>query len=198
MNAITPTLGDLLDVAATHAISLTHGPIPAKVLSYNPGTREASVQPVIGVADEEGVVQPATVRTVPVAWGAVSWPLLSGSWVMLVPQDSDVSGWLTSGSTNQAAPTPRTCHESDCIALPWCAWPAPTAAPTVDFVALAAKVLTELQAIKTYVDKHIHAYVCGQSGPLVTTPPATSAGPPPVLDPMPAPGSVASTRVSAE
>jgi len=53
-----------------------------------------------------------------------------------------------------------------------------------DFVALAAKVLTELNAIKTWADVHVHPTGMGPSGP-----PAT---------PMTQPGSVAASKVKAE
>jgi hypothetical protein len=53
-----------------------------------------------------------------------------------------------------------------------------------DFVALAAKVLTELQAIKSWADAHVHPTGVGPSGP-----PAA---------PLPPPGSVAASRVKAE
>ena len=63
-------------------------------------------------------------------------------------------------------------------------------AGAADFVALAAKVLTELQSIKTAYDLHTHAYVPGPAGP--TTPSA------PPLTPLPAPSSVAAAKVKAE
>lgn len=58
-----------------------------------------------------------------------------------------------------------------------------------DFVALAAKVLTELQDIKTAHDAHTHNYNPGPSALAPTTPP---------LVPMPAPNGVAATLVKAE
>lgn len=63
------------------------------------------------------------------------------------------------------------------------------AASAADFVALAQKVLTELQAIKTAFDGHTHAYNPGPGGAAPTAPPA---------NPMPAPGSVASTNLKAD
>lgn len=53
-----------------------------------------------------------------------------------------------------------------------------------DFVALAAKVLTELQSIKTAFDSHVHAHGTPNTGP--------------PLAPLPAPGSVAATKAKAE
>ncbi len=55
-----------------------------------------------------------------------------------------------------------------------------------DFVALAAAVLSELQSIKTAFDLHIHTGVT--TGPGSSGPPAT---------PLPAPSSVAATKVKA-
>jgi hypothetical protein len=60
-----------------------------------------------------------------------------------------------------------------------------------DFVALAAKVLTELQDIKSWADTHTHtttATVSTGSVGVVSTPTV----------PMPAPNSVAATLVKAE
>jgi hypothetical protein len=190
IDGATPTLGALLDIASTSAVNRTHGPIPGKVISYDAGTKRATVQPVIGVATEApGVYAPAPItQGVLVAWGEIEWPLLPGAWVMLIPQDADISVWGTSGATGQAPPTPRTCSHSDWIALPWC--PSPIPVVLTDFVALASKVLTELQAIKTWADGHTHppGTFANPGGAVVGVSAAPTA-------PMTAPGSVASTKV---
>ena len=65
------------------------------------------------------------------------------------------------------------------------------AATAADFVAMAGKVLTELQAIKTAFDSHTHvttAVVGGGGAPGVISPPAV---------PMPAPNAVPSSNLKA-
>ena len=57
-----------------------------------------------------------------------------------------------------------------------------------DFVAMAAKVLTELESVKTAVDAHTHLYNPGPFAPAPTAPPAV---------PIPAPSSVASSNLKA-
>lgn len=190
LDGATPTLGQLLDLAGVTAVNLTHGPIPARVIAYNAATKRADVQPVIGVPTAvPGVYAPAPItQGVPVAWGEIEWPLVPGAWVMLVPQDADISAWVTSGTTGQAPPTKRTCSQSDWIAMPWCPSPVPTV--ITDFVALASKVLTELQAIKTYIDAHTHLPGTFANGGGAVT--GVSGAP---TSPMSAPGSVASTKV---
>jgi hypothetical protein len=181
------SLTDLLRVAGDDRVSQTHGPMPARVIAYASATQRADVQRVIGVRNELGIVEPAPIQQgVPVAWGEIQWPLLPGSWVMLVPQDADISAWGTSGTTGQAAPTPRSCSWSDCIAVP---------VVLTDFVALASKVLTELGNLKSWLDLHKHGLTDPVSGPLMTTTPLTAILPAPVPDVVPAPGSVASTKV---
>jgi hypothetical protein len=188
------SLTDLLRVAGDDRVSQTHGPMPARVIAYASATQRADVQRVIGVRNELGIVEPAPIQQgVPVAWGEIQWPLLPGSWVMLVPQDADISAWGTSGTTGQAAPTPRSCSWSDCIAVPWC--PSPVPVVLTDFVALASKVLTELGNLKSWLDLHKHGLTDPVSGPLMTTTPLTAILPAPVPDVVPAPGSVASTKV---
>lgn len=64
-------------------------------------------------------------------------------------------------------------------------------AGSTDFIALAAKVLTELQAIKSYIDTHTHLVPGAVSGgPGITSNVPTS--------PMPTPSSVAATKAMAE
>lgn len=57
-----------------------------------------------------------------------------------------------------------------------------------DFVALAQKVLTELQAVKTAYDSHTHLYL---PGPGASTTTATA------VPPLPAPNSMAATKTKA-
>ena len=69
-----------------------------------------------------------------------------------------------------------------------------------DFVAMAGKVLTELQAIKSAFDSHIHtttATVGAGATPGVISVPSNGATPP-VPEPMPDPSAVASSNLKAD
>lgn len=61
-------------------------------------------------------------------------------------------------------------------------------ASAAQFVALAGDVLSELQAVKTAFDTHTHPFVATGAASPTSAPTA----------PMPAPGSVASTKVKSE
>jgi hypothetical protein len=145
---------------------------------------------------------------------ADTMPLTRGDPMRVMPQDRDHSGWFASGTTGVE---PRGKHRSqlvDAVAVPGGASdvdPLPAAAVAVDgrviygdpfvylgsslateFVALATKVLTELQAIKAHVDG------LTVSPGSFTTPsgPVTGVSGPPLVA-MPAPSSVASTVVKS-
>lgn len=145
---------------------------------------------------------------------ADTMPLTRGDPMRVMPQDRDHSGWFASGITGVE---PRGKHRSqmvDAVAVPGGASdvdPLPAGAVAADgrviygfpfvylgssaateFIALATKVLTELQAIKAHVDG-----ITVAPGTF-TTPsgPVTGVSGPPIA-PMPAPGSVASTVVKS-
>jgi hypothetical protein len=184
LNDASPGLVDLLEAMGQRSNGLVHGPIPGKVLEYVAATQRATVQPVIGVANALGVAQPwPPVRDVPVAFpswagGAITWPVPVGSYVMLIPQDADISAWKASGTEGQLPPDQqRSCSWSDCIAIP-CSLPGgsplgatmySTLGPVIagsqvflvsstaaDFVALASKVDQELSEIRTWALAHGH------------------------------------------
>lgn len=186
-----PGLDDVIAALARHEIGQTHGPIPARVLAYDPATQRATVQAVVASTDPDGLPVPAPVRQgVPVAWpawstGSITWPLTVGSWVMLVPQDADVSAWAQAGTTGQAPPTPRSCAMTDVIALPLCGVPAsaPLAAigyaadgtvfngtvylggsTATDFAAMAGLVLQRLNTLQNAHDTHQHLETGGTTG----------------------------------
>lgn len=181
----SPGLGDLLEAMGQRTNGLVHGPIPGRVLEYVAATQRATVQPITGAADALGVAQPwPPIRDVPVAFpawpgGAITWPVPVGSYVMLVPQDADISAWKASGTEGQLPPDQqRSCSWSDCIAIP-CSLPGGSplgatmysalgpviaganvylvSSTAADFIALASLVDSRLTQIQAAYDAHTHA-----------------------------------------
>lgn len=69
-----------------------------------------------------------------------------------------------------------------------------------DFVALAQRVLDELDSIKTWADAHTHGYIpalAPAAAAVLTTPPLSSPVPP-IPDPVPDPQSVAASVLKAD
>jgi hypothetical protein len=181
------------------------GPLPGRIVSYDRTTQRADVEPLVF---PRGQALPI-VRDVPIVWprgaaGSITIDLSAGDFVELVPSEVDVSAWSVREVKGEA-PTQRTYDLADCVAIPGLGTLVSKlgsdavasgaiviagasillgSSAASDFVALASKVLTELGNIKTAFDAHIHPTPAGPSSP-------------PTI-PMPAPGSVAATKVKGE
>ena len=209
-----PTLEDLLEAAYEAQTVDRRSAIHAEVRAYTAATQVCDCQPLLRLvsAADGTLTSPPVLRSVPVAWpGAGSyadtWPLAAGDIVQLLPQESDLSAWWASKTRpDPATPERGTIHTV--VAVPMAIRPTSAALPVglayaadgrvvfapkvylasagaTDFVALASKVLTELQAIKTWADAHVH-----------NDPSSGVTGAPTV--PCPAPSSVAAAKVLAE
>lgn len=167
---------------------------------------------------DESIVELPVITNVPLALyrageAFISLPVKVGDFVMLMFSERSLDIWLSKGGTVDPA-DPRKFHLSDAIAYPG-VYPftdPPTGATADDIVikngdaslivkpgalelygngdaiALASKVMAELNAIKSAFDGHTHITSCG-AGPGEAQAPTV---------PMPSPGSVASTKVKAE
>ncbi len=210
MSTIDLPLTEVLEDAMEAALQTLGGSVMAKVDAYDHATARAAVVPQVPIYVDGELVSPPKIYSVPVMWpGSLThrmhWPLTKGSYVELTPLGVDHSQWLTTATPNVPPPSTRRWSMSDLVALPIA--PSPTATPpdatsydsvfavlwgqyivgstaAPDFVALAAKVLTELNNIKTAYDLHIHGTPAGNS-----TAPTV---------PLPTPSSVAATKLKAE
>lgn len=215
-------LTDLLEAAGAAIASRIPLERLARVVSYSPPPRDLVVViPVLATSVNGVPMPPKQLQDLPVQWpggagGGITWPLRPGDLVELVPQDADCSAVLAGGADGQVPPTAR---RRDLAAshvrplAPRAAGGLPAGAyadsgPVLhgsqiwlvsstagDMVALASKVLTELQAIKTYLG------TMTMTAGTLTAPTGggqvTGVSGPPV-SPMPDPGSVASTKAHVE
>jgi hypothetical protein len=189
------------------------GSIPGRVITYDMARQVADVQPLVmvAVADELRLLPP--IREVQVRWlSGAGWSLVgnlvAGDFGWIKPAGADISAWKASGSENSPSVSLRKQALADCYFDPGtrplssplpasqysASGPVLAGNPVIlgdstatDFVALALKVLAELENFKEWGDLHVHSGVTVGGG---------STGAPTV--PMPAPGSVAATKVKAK
>lgn len=209
------SLTELLEQTLALTLQAMAGPVIGKVDAYDSANNRVSITPIVPLLVAGEVIASPKLPAVPVAWptlGSMSlkFPLLAGSFMELHPLGHDHGSWMTDGAEDLPPTNERRFSLSDLVAVPLT--PSPLATPpgptsydsawavlfgqlkvgssaASDFAALAAKVLTELQSIKTAFDGHTHLYNPGP-GAAVTT-----AVPVPLI---PAPGSVACTKLMAE
>ncbi len=209
MSGTEKSLTELLEETLVLAAQRQDGQTYGLVNSYDPTKQRANVTPLIPrlVVDELEVI--ATIPNVPVEWPettthSIKMPLGTGSRVRLVVLGHDHDQWIVTGTPNVRPQSDRRFSLSDLVAIPATVQPfAETADPlsydaawgvlgggwfvgdnTGTLVALASLVLTELQAIKTWADAHVHT----ETGGTTSTPTV----------PMPAPSSVACTKLKAK
>jgi hypothetical protein len=208
-----PTLPYAIANAVAKALGGVHVAVPGTVLTYDPATGTATVQPAIPGAYIDALtglrlpnIYPP-VPSVPVLWpgcaaGSLTFPLVAGDTVLLVCADRSTDGWRNDGSIGVPPVDARRFDLSDSFAIPFMRIPSATGygagavlesasvqlgnSTAVDFVALASLVLAQLQAIQIAFDAHTHGGVTVGAG--VTAIPVA---------PMPAPSSPAATRVKA-
>jgi len=202
---IAPDLADVLLMAFKAAQERQVGPLPAKVESYSVDTQVCDATPLVRVPVAGELVQPPTCRDVPVLWpSGAGWyvhaPLARGDTVWLLPAGADISQWHTQGVSGSTEVQHRRLSLADVVAIPGSVpLTAPLSPPgdnayvisapevrlgdgaASESVAIASKVLAELQNLVTWLNTHTHPTPSGPSSPPTT--PASS------------PGSVAAQRV---
>jgi hypothetical protein len=200
-----PTLRELLDAHSEAWFSQYHAPILGRVQTYDPATQLADVEPLV-ILRVEGLdtVKSPILRGVPVAFPGGSltsytWPLHPGDPLELVPQDADFGAYWASGTVGQLPNSKRRMSLSDCVAIPvrslsQAGPPTSTAwaldggvlwglhyaggSDATDFAAMAAKVLAELNSIKSAFSAHVHTGVepgAGSTNPGPTYSPSSVA-----------------------
>jgi hypothetical protein len=195
---------EVLDAHAEAWFQRYHAALVGRIETYDQARQVADISPMVllyveGIAPTKSPV----LRDVPVAFPGGSltsytWPLVQGDPVELVPQDADFGAYFASGAVKQLPTSNRRFSLSDCIAIPHAprsqASPLPSTAvaadggvlaglhyaggsDATDFAAMAAKVLSELQALSAWADAHIHTTPSGPSGvpTIPTTPPGSVA-----------------------
>jgi len=213
-DALDPTLDDLLRVASKrYSKEQSYTDIPGKVLAYNAATQTADVQPLVLVPRNEQLRPVGILRDVQVRWPAGStWSIVgeltAGDFGWLRFAGADISAWKMQGTELDPTAIPRSGSVSDAIFEPGSQ---PVSVPlaadayaagalvvkaaslllgdstATDYVALAAKTLSELENITDWATGHVHTGVLTGGGS--TGAPAT---------PPTAPASVAATKVKAK
>ena len=190
--------------------------MPGIVISYDSGTRTASVRPAVNrlvpasdTPDEDVSETIPALQNVPVCWPrgrnfSLVGTLLPGDPILLICMDRDISSWRASGAVSDPLDT-RTHSWASAVAIPGLMPDAPSFVPApTDAAALASSVLAELQAVKADLadvraafNGHTHAGAFGGTGSaaaLTSGPTTAPAGVPPVSISAPhTPGSVASS-----
>ena len=209
---------DIIDEAIESALRELSGPVPAEVVSYDQAAQKVECKPTVPLQYRGLVIEPPTLKDVPViqpvsSLGGLVLPIQAGDVVQLVVQGWDVSAWLAGQGE---AVTARRFSISDLAAIPSYSrgglssdkissnspvlWGDPVLigdSTASDFVALAQKVLAELNEVKSQFDAlavtfgaHTHAGVATGSG--VSGTPASGF----VISYSPS--SVAATKVKAK
>lgn len=218
MSDLATTLATVLEEAIDAKLTGLNVMLPGKVVRVDVPGGKCDVQPLIKIKyGDETVEDMPVITNVPIAnyragTAFISLPVHVGDTVELRFSQRSIDVWKSKGGSVDPQ-DPRKFHLSDCVAYPgmYPLTDPPTGATADDIVikngtatlivkestlelfgnsdaiALASKVLTELGKIKTAYDTHVHPGVT--SGLSSTSPPAS---------PMPAPASVASTKVKAE
>ena len=195
MSTRSPTLAELLTTLREGIFRDLHVSCTARILSYDAGTHEVSVQPIPAdtIENENGELVPLPLPAiVGVPWATleaggfhVHVTPVAGDYCTLIFTDRSIDAFLASGT--ESAPSDLRRHAlSDAIAYPLYGKQRPSGLPACvslggntgsdDFVALASKVKAALDALVTWAGSHTHTGVQtggGSSGtavpPSVTT-----------------------------
>lgn len=200
---IEPTLDDLLRVAFDAFFAQVNGPLPGEVQSYNQGNQTVDVLPLIQIWKDGAFVVPKVITGITVAFpqgnggaSSITWPLVKGDVVDLIPQGADISAWKISNvQPNQPPASRRRFSMSDLIAIPGIRSQASTLPGTAiaadglviasrpfvymgssaatDFAALASLIDGHFLADKVWKDTHSHAALGAPPSTASPVPPAT-------------------------
>lgn len=120
----TPDLATVIKDAIKYQLSDVNTAIPARIISYNPETQEAEVEPVIKKRYKNGkVVRRAPITGVPVVFpaaggGIISFPVQAGDTVLLIFSQRSIDRWVRSGGEPVDPGDNRKHDISDAIAIP--------------------------------------------------------------------------------
>jgi phage baseplate assembly protein gpV len=113
---------DALESAVRSVMSEMNTVAPGRVVSYDPATNRAVVQPVLPKRLADGTELPApTIAEVPVIWptsgaSVFTMPIRPGDQVWLEFSQRSLEGWL--GGNDGAPDDPRQFDLTDCVARP--------------------------------------------------------------------------------
>ncbi len=208
------SLTELLEQTLALTLQAMAGPVIGKVDTYDSAKNRVAITPLVPLLVAGEIVASPKLPAVPVAWpslGSMSlkFPLLPGAFMELHPLGHDHSNWLVSATEDVPPTNERRFSLSDLVAVPLTSSPLSTppgptsydaawgvlfgqlkvgSSAASDFVALASKVLTELNTLQTWANSHTH--IIGLVQPGVGS--ITSATGLPAAG---APGSVACTKL---
>lgn len=170
----TPSLPEVIANAIDAAAQDIHVALPAQVQSYDPSTQTVSVQPLlkrplVAADGTQTADTPPVLNGIPVQFPAgggmrLTFPIASGDTGLLVFSEQSLDIWKQTGGLVDPVDLRRN-HLSDAVFLPGVqasptAWK--NANPSIisigsdngaaDFAALASKVLSNLNALKTAIN----------------------------------------------
>jgi len=120
----TPDLARVISDAVRYHLGEVNTAIPARILSYDPTTQEAEVQPLIKRRYKDGtVVSRAPITGVPVVFpaaggGIITFPVAVGDTVLLIFSQRSIDRWVRSEG-GEVDPLDNRKHDiSDAMAIP--------------------------------------------------------------------------------
>lgn len=120
----TPSLATVIAESVKYHLGEVNTSIPARILSYNASTQEASVQPLVKRRYRDGrVVDRAPITGVPIIFpaaggGIITFPVQEGDTVLLIFSQRSIDRWVR-GSGEPVDPLDNRKHDiSDAMAIP--------------------------------------------------------------------------------
>ncbi len=187
MDAVWPSLEDVLQAAIRSELARVHVGFAARVVSYARVTQTVTVQPIVRgrhrTAEDisESYILPQITR-VPVAFpqgsgGSITWPLANGDTGLCVVMERSHDEWAATGNADCIPQDRRRFDLTDAVFYPGLSSPADPLTevdPTAMVVAAGALKLgskTAAQpfvlgtALQTLFNAHTHGTPAGPSGP---------------------------------
>ena len=131
----TPTNPEIIEAAIDRRVEGLHTAMPGKLTAYDEATQTCSVQLAVKAGGEPIAVLEDVPVLLPGAWAA-------GDSFLVVFSESDFSAWFDSGNPEDPPEIGR--HGLYSLAIPMV-----RGGDTVDFVALAGRVMTRLDSMQS-------------------------------------------------
>ena len=120
----TPDLSTVIEAAVKYHLGEVNTAIPARIISYDPTTQAAEVQPLIKRRYKNGdVIDRAPITGVPVVFpaaggGIITFPVVEGDTVLLIFSQRSIDRWIR-GDGQPVDPGDNRKHDiSDAMAIP--------------------------------------------------------------------------------
>lgn len=109
---------DIIKNAINSSLNNVHTALPGVIISYDPSSNKATIQPALNKNYVTGVQSMPVLENVPIIFPSfIKFPVVAGDYVLLIFCERSLDLWLSVGG--QVTPTdPRKFDLSDAIAIP--------------------------------------------------------------------------------